>query len=92
MLHGSLLINHHHTILEYQITNEGQGIMDSDATIYAFTVFGTEKSGRPFSQSWEQEVMNGENSAPALVAILMQMVDEYFKTRNWNTHVWRDCD
>ena len=92
MLHGQLLINHHHVILEYQITNEGQGRFDSDADIYAFVVFGTEKSGKPFSHSWEQEVMNGESSAPALLAIAMHKVDEYFKAKSWNAHVWPDLD
>lgn len=83
MLHGSLLINHHHTILEYQITNEGQGIEDSDCDVYAFTVFGTEKSGRSFSYHWEQEVeRSSRTTAALLVSLAMLGVHERWTKRD----------
>lgn len=79
MLHGNLMINHHHTILEYEITNEGKSLLDSDCDVYAFRVFGTEKNGRTFSYHWEDEVFRGrDTSAPMLVSILMRRVHD-----NW---------
>lgn len=70
MLHGKVMINEQE-IIDYQISNMGQGVIDSDSDIYGFYVRGRDIRGHPYSFGWEAEVGTHESSAPELVALCM---------------------